>query len=78
MSLRRAVWISVYMSAARSAEWKRCRVGLDYHVEIAKHFYSVPFTLARQEVEARITSLLAGDMDLPQRRLQPANPVLVV
>jgi transposase len=38
------------------AEWKRCRVGLDYHVEIAKHFYSVPFTLARQEVEARITS----------------------
>jgi len=38
------------------AEWKRCRVGLDYHVEIAKNFYSVPFTLARQEVEARITS----------------------
>ena len=23
------------------AEWKRCRVNLDYHVEIAKHFYSV-------------------------------------
>jgi transposase len=38
------------------AEWKRCRVGLDYHVEIARHFYSVPFTLARQEVEARVTS----------------------
>jgi transposase len=37
------------------AEWKRCRVGLDYHVEIAKHFYSVPFALARQEVDARIT-----------------------
>jgi len=38
------------------AEWKRCRVGLDYHVEIAKHFYSVPFSLARREVEARITT----------------------
>jgi transposase len=37
------------------AEWKRCRVGLDYHVEITKHFYSVPFALARQEVDARIT-----------------------
>ena len=24
------------------AEWKRCRVNLDYHVEIAKHYYSVP------------------------------------
>jgi hypothetical protein len=22
------------------AEWKRCRVNLDYHVEIAKHFYA--------------------------------------
>jgi transposase len=37
------------------AEWKRCRVNLDYHVEIAKHYYSVPHSLARQEVEARIT-----------------------
>jgi transposase len=37
------------------AEWKRCRVGLDYHVEIAKHYYSVPYQLLRQEVEARIT-----------------------
>jgi len=38
------------------AEWKRCRVNLDYHVEIAKHYYSVPHGLARQEVEARITA----------------------
>ena len=37
------------------AEWRRCRVGLDYHVGIDKHFYSVPHQLLRQEVEARIT-----------------------
>jgi transposase len=37
------------------AEWKRCRVNLDYHVEIAKHYYSVPHHLVHQEVEARIT-----------------------
>lgn len=37
------------------AEWKRCRINLDYHVEIAKHYYSVPHSLVRQEVEARIT-----------------------
>src|ERR1700757_1722374 len=37
------------------AEWKRCRVGFDYHVEIAKHYYSVPHQLIRQEVEVRIT-----------------------
>jgi len=38
------------------AEWRRCRVGLDYHVGIEKHFYSVPHDLLRQEVEARITT----------------------
>jgi transposase len=38
------------------ATWKRCRVNLDYHVEIDKHFYSVPFRLLREEVEARITT----------------------
>ena len=38
------------------AEWRRCRVGLDYHVGIDKHFYSVPHDLLRQEVEARITT----------------------
>jgi transposase len=38
------------------ADWKRCRVNLDYHIKIAKHLYSVPFRLLRQEVEARITA----------------------
>jgi transposase len=37
------------------AEWKKCRVAPDYHVEIANHYYSVPSRLIRQEVEARIT-----------------------
>jgi transposase len=38
------------------AEWKRCRINLDYHVEIAKHYYSVPHGLVHKEVEARITA----------------------
>jgi hypothetical protein len=29
---------------------------LDYHIEIEKHFYSVPFRLLREEVEAQITA----------------------
>ncbi|MFZ0837844.1 MAG: IS21 family transposase [Xanthobacteraceae bacterium] len=37
------------------AEWKKCRVAPDYHVEIADHYYSVPSRLIRQELEARIT-----------------------
>lgn len=37
------------------ALWKKARVSLDYHVEVDGHLYSVPYTLARREVEARYT-----------------------
>jgi transposase len=36
--------------------WKECRVSLDYHVEVEKHYYSVPHTLLREKVWARLTS----------------------
>src|SRR3984893_13814066 len=39
----------------RYAEWQKCRVAPDYHVEIDKHYYSVPSRLIRETVEARIT-----------------------
>jgi transposase len=39
--------------AYRFAYWKQCRAGIDYHVEIDKHYYSVPYTLMRQELWAR-------------------------
>jgi hypothetical protein len=29
------------------AEWRLRRVGVDYHVEIEAHFYSVPYRFAR-------------------------------
>jgi transposase len=37
------------------AEWRRCRAGLDYHVEVQGHYYSVPYRLMREIIEARIT-----------------------
>jgi transposase len=37
------------------AEWKRCKLGLDYHVEIDLHYYSAPYRLIHERVEARIT-----------------------
>ena len=39
----------------RYAEWKRCGVAPDYHVEVDDHYYSVPFRLLRETVEARLT-----------------------
>jgi len=38
------------------AEWIERKVGLDYHVEIEKHYYSVPHTHLRQKVWARIAA----------------------
>jgi transposase len=38
------------------AEWKRCTVAPDYHVEVDEHYYSVPFRLLRETVDARYTT----------------------
>lgn len=37
------------------ARWKRARVAPDYHVEVDRCWYSVPFSLIRQEVDVRVT-----------------------
>ncbi len=38
------------------AEWKKARVGIDYHIEVDRHFYSVPSALTRREVDVRLTA----------------------
>ena len=38
------------------AGWKQCRAGLDYHVDIGRHYYSVPHQLLKQKLWARITA----------------------
>jgi transposase len=37
------------------AEWKLVRVHIDYHVDIDGHYYSVPYRLVKQQLDARIT-----------------------
>ena len=37
------------------AVWKKARVHIDYHVEFDKHYYSVPYSLIRQQVYIRAT-----------------------
>jgi transposase len=37
------------------AAWKRARVNIDYHVQVDGAFYSVPYQLARREVEVRLS-----------------------
>lgn len=38
------------------AEWRQARVNIDYHVEVHRHRYSVPFELVREQVDVRLTA----------------------
>jgi len=49
------------------AEWKKCRAGLDYHIAINGHFYSVPHQLLKKELWARITSRTVEVFHIGQR-----------
>src|SRR5258708_19393815 len=61
------------------AEWRLRRVGVDYHVEVEAHFYSVPYRFARSEVEVRLTprthrGLSQGRADRRASALQRQSP----
>jgi transposase len=38
------------------AEWEKHKVNIDYHVEIGRHYYSVPYQLKGEVVDARFTA----------------------
>ena len=37
-------------------EWETARVNIDYHIEVRRHFYSVPYALVHQEVDVHLTA----------------------
>ncbi len=44
--------------AYERADWKPCRVSIDYHVEVERNYYSVPYQLVSERVEARFTATI--------------------
>ena len=38
------------------ADWKKALVGKDYHVEVERHYYSVPYAYVRRKIEIRYTA----------------------
>jgi transposase len=53
--LDRPAMLPLPASSYQFAEWKKARVHIDYHVELAGHFYSVPHRLVKEQVEIRYT-----------------------
>jgi len=61
---RRSVFLELDRPALRRlpeepyefATWRRAKVNIDYHVEVERHYYSVPYRLVREVVEIRLTT----------------------
>ena len=49
------------------AEWRRSKVAPDYHVEVERHYYSVPYTLVGRHVEVRLTARVVEVFDRDRR-----------
>lgn len=57
------------------AEWRKARVHIDYHVEVAGHYYSVPHQLLRQQLDVRLTALTVEFFHRGQRvAAHPRSP----
>lgn len=57
------------------ALWKKARVNIDYHVEVDMNYYSVPYQLAKEQVDVRLTAstvevLFKGRRVASHRRLR--------
>ncbi len=49
------------------AEWAKAKVGVDYHIAFGGHHYSVPYALAGQSIELRVTSTTVECLHRGQR-----------
>jgi hypothetical protein len=58
------------------ATWRRATVNIDYHIAADRHYYSVPYQLARQQVAVRMSAATA-EIFRNSRRVasHPRSPV---
>lgn len=54
-TLERPVLSPLPSTPYQFATWKKARVSIDYHIDIERRYYSVPYQLVKREVEARLT-----------------------
>ena len=55
-ALERAALRPLPMRAYEFGEWRQAKVHPDYHVEVGRAYYSVPYALIGQRVEVRLTA----------------------
>lgn len=55
-TLERASLKSLPAQRYQFAEWKKATVNIDYHIEVARHYYSVPHQLIKKKLDVRISA----------------------
>ncbi|HHS8262908.1 TPA: IS21 family transposase [Legionella anisa] len=64
------------------ATWKKARAGIDYHVAVDKHYYSIPWRYLKEEIDVRVSGatiecFYKGDrIALHRRALKPGHTTL--
>ena len=66
-SLDRPAMRSLPAQPYEYAEWLKVRVNIDYHVEVDRHYYSVPFQLAKTQLDVRLTGAVVEVLHKGQR-----------
>ena len=54
--LERPVLKALPLEPYQFGEWRKVRVGPDYHVEVEPCYYSVPYTLSRKQLDLRLSA----------------------
>jgi transposase len=49
------------------AEWYKARVQLNYHIEVDRHYYSVPYQLLHEKVDIRLTATMVEALHKGER-----------
>jgi transposase len=56
LQLERPVLKALPAQPYEYAEWRKARVNIDYHIEVDRHYYSVPHQLLRSQVEVCLSA----------------------
>ena len=54
------------------ADWLQARVNIDYHVEVDRHYYSVPYPLVHETLDVRLS---ATTVEIFQRGTRDLGPI---
>ena len=55
-SMEKSALLPLPQSRYVFAQWKKAKVNIDYHAELNRHYYSVPYALVQETVELRYTT----------------------